>query len=54
MAAGVEIPVVAKALGHRQEETWEILRAAGVTVVEALDTEAAVAEVTRLAGEGGA
>jgi len=49
MAEGVAIPVVAKALGHRQEETWEILRAAGVTVVEALDTEAAVAEITRLA-----
>jgi len=51
MAEGVEIPVVAKALGHRQEETWEILRAAGVTVVEALDTEEAVAEITRLAAE---
>ena len=51
MGEGVAIPVVAKALGHRQEETWEILRAAGVTVVEALDTETAVAEVTRLARE---
>ena len=54
MAEGVAIPVVAKALGHRQEETWEILRAAGVTVVESLDTEEAVAQITRLAAEAAA
>lgn len=51
MAEGVAVPVVAKALGHRQEETWEILRAAGVTVYEGLDTEGAVAElVSRVRG----
>lgn len=52
MAEGVELPVVAKALGHRQEETWEILRAAGVTVYEGLDTEGAVAELVDRALDG--
>ncbi|MBT3344255.1 MAG: succinyl-CoA synthetase subunit beta [Gemmatimonadetes bacterium] len=42
MAAGLEIPVVAKALGNHQEETWEILEAAGVTVVRDVATECAV------------
>ncbi|MFH1569093.1 MAG: ATP-grasp domain-containing protein [Gemmatimonadota bacterium] len=49
MAAGVPVPVVAKALGHRQEETWEILRRAGVRVYEGLDTEGAVDQVVDLA-----
>jgi len=53
MAEGVAVPVVAKALGHRQEETWEILRAAGVTVYEGLDTEGAVAELVSRVGSGG-
>jgi len=53
MAEGVAIPVVAKALGHRQEETWEILRSAGVTVYEGLDTEGAVAELVSRALGGG-
>ncbi len=38
----VEIPVVAKALGNRQEETWATLSEAGVTVVTDITTEAAV------------
>jgi succinyl-CoA synthetase beta subunit len=42
MAAGVDVPVVAKALGNHQEETWEILEAAGVTVVRDVATETAV------------
>src|SRR5574341_1715388 len=38
----VEIPVVAKALGNRQEETWATLVEGGVTVVTDITTEAAV------------
>ena len=38
----VSIPVVAKALGNRQEETWEILRSGGVRVVTEVATERAV------------
>jgi succinyl-CoA synthetase beta subunit len=38
----VSIPVVAKALGNRQEETWDILRAGGVHVVTDSATETAV------------
>ena len=49
MAEGVRVPVVAKALGNFQEETWAILEAAGVTVVKAVETETAVAEVLRQA-----
>jgi len=39
----VKIPVVAKALGNRQEETWATLAEGGVTVVTDITTEAAVA-----------
>jgi succinyl-CoA synthetase beta subunit len=38
----VTIPVVAKALGNRQEETWATLSEAGVTIVTDITTEAAV------------
>jgi succinyl-CoA synthetase beta subunit len=38
----VTIPVVAKALGNRQEETWATLREAGVIIVTDITTEAAV------------
>ena len=38
----VKIPVVAKALGNRQEETWVTLAEGGVTVVTDITTEAAV------------
>jgi succinyl-CoA synthetase beta subunit len=44
----VRIPVVAKALGNRQEETWQILRSAGVHVVTDVPTEKAVEELFRL------
>jgi succinyl-CoA synthetase beta subunit len=46
----VRIPVVAKALGNRQEETWQILRSAGVHVVTDVPTEKAVAELFKLLG----
>jgi succinyl-CoA synthetase beta subunit len=39
---GTTIPVVAKALGNRQEETWATLREAGVIIVTDITTEAAV------------
>jgi len=39
----VKIPVVAKALGNRQEETWATLAEGGITVVTDITTEAAVA-----------
>ena len=38
----VRIPVVTKALGNRQEETWDILRSGGVHVVTTVSTEKAV------------
>ena len=48
----LKIPVVAKALGNRQEETWEILRSAGVHVVTAASTEEAVERLNELVGGG--
>ena len=47
LAEGISVPVVAKALGNHQEETWEILRQAGVEVVTAMETEEAVAAIFR-------
>jgi succinyl-CoA synthetase beta subunit len=47
---GVHLPVVAKALGNHQEETWEILRAAGVHVVTDSASEAAVELIYELTG----
>jgi succinyl-CoA synthetase beta subunit len=44
----LQIPVVAKALGNRQEETWEILRSAGVHVVTETATEVAVERLFEL------
>jgi succinyl-CoA synthetase beta subunit len=44
----VKIPVVAKALGNRQEETWEILKSAGVHVVTEAATERAVEKLYEL------
>ena len=43
----VRMPVVAKALGNRQEETWEILRQGGVGVVTDVETEKGVEELFR-------
>lgn len=48
----VKIPVVAKALGNHQEETWEIFRSAGVHVVTEPATEKAVERLFELVGAG--
>lgn len=45
----VRIPVVAKALGNRQEETWDIFRSGGVHVVTETATEKAVEKLYELA-----
>lgn len=44
----VKIPMVAKALGNRQEETWDILRTGGVQVVTDVATENAVEKLIEL------
>ena len=49
---GITIPIVAKALGNRQEETWEILKEGGVSVVTEVATEKGIEELARLL-EGG-
>ncbi len=46
----VTIPVVAKALGNHQEETWEILKSGGAHVVTAAATETAVDRLVELVG----
>lgn len=46
----LRLPIVAKALGNHQEETWEILRAAGVHVVTDPPTEVAVERLYELVG----
>ncbi len=48
----VKIPVVAKALGNRQEETWETFRSGGVVVVTDVRTEVAVREMFRVLDGG--
>jgi len=44
----VTIPVMAKALGNHQEETWEIFRNNGVHVVNDVSTEKGVEQLARL------
>jgi len=44
----ITLPVVAKALGNPQEETWEIFRKNGVKVVTDVSTEKAVAQLFQL------
>lgn len=44
----ITIPVVAKALGNRQEETWEIFKANGVHVVTDVSTEKAVEKLAEI------
>ncbi|MFC1540819.1 succinate--CoA ligase subunit beta [Candidatus Latescibacterota bacterium] len=44
----LRIPVVAKALGNHQEETWDILRSGGVTVVTEVATERAIERLIEL------
>ncbi len=48
----IRIPVVAKALGNHQEETWEIFKANGVHVVDDVSTEAGVELLARLLDQG--
>ena len=47
----VKLPIVAKALGNHQEETWEIFREAGVHVMTEAPTEKAVERLYELVGE---
>lgn len=44
----VKIPVVAKALGNLQEETWEIFESGGVHVVHDVSTEAGIDMLTEI------
>ena len=44
----ITIPIVAKVLGNRQEETWEILKQQGITVVTEVATEKAVEQLAQL------
>jgi succinyl-CoA synthetase beta subunit len=46
----VKIPIVAKALGNRQEETWEIFSSAGVHVVTEVATERAIDKLYEIVG----
>lgn len=46
----VQLPVVAKALGNLQEETWEIFRSGGVHVVTDAATEKAIDYLFNLVG----
>jgi len=48
----IKIPIVAKALGNHQEETWEIFRSAGVHVVTEAATEKAIERLYELVGRG--
>jgi succinyl-CoA synthetase beta subunit len=44
----VKIPVVAKALGNHQEETWDIFQSAGIEVVKEAATERAIERLYQL------
>jgi succinyl-CoA synthetase beta subunit len=46
----LKLPIVAKALGNHQEETWEIFRSGGVHVVTEAPTERAVERLYELVG----
>jgi len=48
----VKIPIVAKALGNKQEETWEIFKSAGVHVVTEAATEKAIERLYEIVGRG--
>ena len=48
----LKIPIVAKALGNRQEETWEIFRSGGVHVITEAATEKAINRLYELVGRG--
>jgi len=44
----ITIPVVAKAMGNYQEETWEIFKGGGVTVISEVATEKGIEQLARL------
>ena len=44
----ITIPIVAKALGNHQEETWEIFKSQGVHVVTDVSTEKGIEQLSRL------
>jgi len=47
----VKIPVVAKAIGNFQEETWKVLEDGGVTVIRTIPTDQAVEELFKRLGK---
>jgi len=47
----VNIPVVAKAIGNFQEETWKVLEEGGVTVIKTIPTDQAVEELFKRLGK---
>jgi succinyl-CoA synthetase beta subunit len=47
----VSIPVVAKAIGNFQEETWKVLEEGGVTVIKTIPTDQAVEELFKRLGK---
>jgi len=47
----IKVPIVAKALGNRQEETWGILEGGGVKVVKESRTSKAIEELFRILKE---
>jgi succinyl-CoA synthetase beta subunit len=46
----VNLPVVAKAIGNFQEETWKVLEEGGVTVIKTIPTDQAVEELFKRLG----
>ena len=44
----INIPVVAKAVGNYQEETWKIFKEGGVTVISEVATEKGIEQLARL------
>jgi succinyl-CoA synthetase beta subunit len=47
----VNLPVVAKAIGNFQEETWKVLEEGGVTVIKTIPTDQAVEELFKRLGK---
>jgi succinyl-CoA synthetase beta subunit len=47
----VNLPVVAKAIGNFQEETWKILEEGGITVIKTIPTDQAVEELFKRLGK---
>ncbi len=47
----IKIPIVAKALGNHQEETWEIFKASGIHVIDGVTTEEGIDLIMKLLGK---